>query len=87
LRPHRTKPRETLPDRPRRYRKTSILKAASETLSKQGAIVFRYSTESYPTIEMPVSRLVADATEKLAGGREKVRKFFARLRPEVTFNV
>ena len=76
---------------PRRYGKTSILKAASETLSKQGAIVFRYSTEAYPTIEMLVSRLVADATEKLAGGREKasekVRKFFARLRPEVTFNV
>lgn len=76
---------------PRRYGKTSILKAASETLSKQGAIVFRYSTEAYPTIEMLVSRLVADATEKLAGGREKasekVRKFFARLRPEVTFNL
>ena len=72
---------------PRRYGKTSILKAASETLGKQGAIVFRYSTEAYPTIEMLVSRLVADATEKLAGGREKARKFFARLRPEVTFNV
>ena len=56
---------------PRRYGKTSILKAASETLGKQGAIVFRYSTEAYPTIEMLVSRLVADATEKLAGGREK----------------
>ena len=76
---------------PRRYGKTSILKAASETLQGQGAIVFRYSVEAYPTIEMLVSRLVADATEKLAGGREKasekVRKFFARLRPEVTFNV
>ncbi len=76
---------------PRRYGKTSILRAASETLSKQGATVFRYSAEAYPTIEMLVSRLVADATEKLAGGREKasekVRKFFARLRPEVTFNL
>jgi uncharacterized protein len=76
---------------PRRYGKTSILKAASETLHGQGAIVFRYSAEAYPTIEMLVSRLVADATEKLAGGREKasekVRKFFARLRPEVTFNL
>ena len=76
---------------PRRYGKTSILKAASETLQGQGAIVFRYSVEAYPTIEMLVSRLVADATEKLAGGREKasekIRKFFARLRPEVTFNV
>ena len=40
---------------------------------------------------MLVSRLVADATEKLAGGyekaSEKVRTFFARLRPEVSFSV
>ncbi len=76
---------------PRRYGKTSILKAASETLDRQGAVVFRYSVEAYPTIEMLVSRLVADATERLAGGyekaTEKIRKFFANLRPEVTFNV
>jgi len=76
---------------PRRYGKTSILRAASETLQRGGAIVFRYSAEAYPTIEMLVSRLVADATEKLAGGyekaNEKVRKFFARLRPEVSFSV
>jgi uncharacterized protein len=76
---------------PRRYGKTSILKAASETLLQSGAIIFRYSAEAYPTIEMMVARLVADATEKLAGSYEKatgkVRKFFARLRPEVTFSV
>lgn len=76
---------------PRRYGKTSILKAASETLQHGGAIVFRYSAEAYPTFEMLVSRLVADATEKLAGGyekaSEKVRTFFARLRPEVSFSV
>ncbi len=76
---------------PRRYGKTSILKAASETLLQNGAIVFRYSAEAYPTIEMMVARLVADATEKLAGSyekaSEKVRKFFARLRPEVSFSV
>ncbi len=76
---------------PRRYGKTSILKAASETLQRGGTIVFRYTAEAYPTIEMLVSRLVADATEKLAGGyekaSEKVRKFFARLRPEVSFSV
>jgi hypothetical protein len=76
---------------PRRYGKTSILKAASETLRQGSAIVFRYNAEAYPTIEMLVSRLVTDATEKLAGGyekaSEKVRKVFARLRPEVSFSV
>jgi hypothetical protein len=76
---------------PRRYGKTSILNAASDALQQQGAIVFRYSSEAYPTIEMLVSRLVADATEKLGGGyeraSERVRKFFARLRPEVTLNL
>src|SRR5437773_4160557 len=76
---------------PRRYGKTSILKAASESLLQNGAIVFRYSAEAYPTIEMLVSRLIADATEKLAGSyekaSEKVRTFFARLRPEVSFSV
>ena len=40
---------------PRRYGKTSILKAASETLQHGGAIVFRYSAEAYPTFEMLVS--------------------------------
>jgi hypothetical protein len=38
---------------------------------------------------MLVSRMVADAAEKLAGGYEKasenVRKFLAHLRPEVIF--
>jgi uncharacterized protein len=76
---------------PRRYGKTSILKAASDTLHRRGAVVFRYSVEAYPTIEMLVSRLVADATEKLGGSREKasekIRKFFGRLRPELTFNL
>ncbi len=75
---------------PRRYGKTSILRAAAETLERQGAVVFRYSVEAYPAIEMLVSQLVADATRKLAGGFEKagegIRKFFASLRPEVTFN-
>jgi uncharacterized protein len=75
---------------PRRYGKTSILRASTETLERQGAVVFRYSVEAYPTIEMLVSQLVADATKKLAGGFEKagegIRKFFASLRPEVTFN-
>ena len=76
---------------PRRYGKTSILRAASETVQKEGALVLRYNSEAYPTLEMLVSRLLAEATEKLAGGyekaSEKIKRFFASLRPEVTFNV
>jgi hypothetical protein len=76
---------------PRRYGKTSILKAAEDDLLEQGAVILRYNAESYPTLDLLVAALVADAAKQLKGGVERageqIKKFFARLRPEVSFSV
>ncbi|GEM_PF-392848 len=76
---------------PRRYGKTSVLRAAEDRLASEGAVVLRYNAESYPTLDLLVAALVADAAKNLKGGIERaggqIRKFFARLRPEVSFNV
>lgn len=76
---------------PRRYGKTSILKAAEDRLVGEGAVTLRYNAESYPTLDLLVAALVADAAKNLKGGVERageqIKRFFARLRPEVNFNV
>jgi AAA+ ATPase superfamily predicted ATPase len=76
---------------PRRYGKTSILKAADDRATREGAVVLRYNAESYPTLDQLVAVIVADAARALSGGVERVgeqiRKFFSKLRPELNFNV
>ncbi len=76
---------------PRRYGKTSILKTAEDRLLAEGAVVLRYNAESFPTLDLLVARIVADAAKHLKGNVERageqVRKLFTRLRPEVSFNV
>ncbi len=76
---------------PRRYGKTSILKAAEDNLGAADAVVLRLDAESYPTIEMLVAGMVADAAKQLKSGVERageqIRKFFSRLRPELDFSL
>jgi hypothetical protein len=76
---------------PRRFGKTSILKAASDKAAKAGTVVLRYDVEAYPTIGLLVSAIVAGAATACQGTIQKagaqVKKFFGRLRPEVSFNV
>ncbi len=76
---------------PRRYGKTSILKAAEDRLRAQGAVVLRYDAESYASLDQLVAAIITDATTRLTGSVERVgdqiRKFFARLRPELNFSV
>jgi len=75
---------------PRRYGKTSILKAAEDRLQTTGAVVLRYDAESYPSLDLLVNSLVAGAARHLKGGVERtgeqIRKFFSRLRPELNFS-
>jgi energy-coupling factor transporter ATP-binding protein EcfA2 len=76
---------------PRRYGKTSILKAASDVAEqKHRAVVLRYNAEGFPTIDLLVGRLVTDAARALQGGLEraaaKVKDYFSRLRPEFSVN-
>lgn len=76
---------------PRRYGKTSILKAAEDRLHDRGAVVLRYDAESYPSLDLLVNGLVAGAARQLKGSVERIgeqiRKFFSRLRPELNFSV
>jgi AAA+ ATPase superfamily predicted ATPase len=76
---------------PRRYGKTSILKAADDRATRSGALVLRYNAESYTTIDQLVSVIVADAARAMRGGVERageqIKKFFSKLRPELGFNV
>jgi len=74
-----------------RYGKTSILKAAEDRLSRQGAVFLRYNAESYPSLELLIAALISGAAPKLKGSVERagdsIRVFFAKLRPEVNFSV
>ena len=76
---------------PRRFGKTSILKAASDHATRQGAVVLRYNAEGYPSLDMMVSAIVADAAKSLKGGVDRagalIKRFFSRLRPELSFDV
>lgn len=76
---------------PRRYGKTSILKAAEDVLRTTDAVLLRFDAESYPSIDLLVGSLIAGAAKQLKTGVERageqVRKFFSRLRPEIDFNL
>jgi len=75
---------------PRRYGKTSILRAAELEATHSGAVVLRYDAESFPTLASLAERLLADATRKLTPTIEKagaaLRDFFVRLRPQASID-
>ena len=75
---------------PRRYGKTSILRAATERARESGAVVLRYDAEAFPTLEQLAARLLADTASGLTGTVERagkaIREFFASVRPEASFD-
>jgi hypothetical protein len=76
---------------PRRYGKTSILKAASESAARSGMLVLRYNIEAWPSLGEMLQRIVMDATQLLVSpnvkARGKLRDIFARLEPKFTFDL
>ena len=72
---------------PRRFGKTSILKAAQNRLKEQDAIVLRFDATAFPTLELLVSRIVSDAAKALDGEvkwvGEQLASFFSMVRPDV----
>lgn len=75
---------------PRRFGKTSILRAATEQAEAQDAIVLRYNAEAFPSLIDLAERLVADAAKRLTGpikrAGERVQQAFATLRPQLSYN-
>ena len=75
---------------PRRFGKTSILRAATERAESGGAVVLRYNAEAYPTLTSLAERIVADAAERLTGpvrkAGNKIQEAFSTLRPQLAYN-
>ena len=75
---------------PRRFGKTSILRAAAEQARADGAVVLRYNAEAYPTLSTLAERLIADAAKALTGpvrrAGQKVQEAFSALRPQLSYD-
>ncbi len=76
---------------PRRYGKTSILAAAQQRCQEKGAVVLRFNAESFPTLDGLTKAIVREAAKGLKGEikqtLERIQKYFAALRPELTLTV
>jgi AAA+ ATPase superfamily predicted ATPase len=76
---------------PRRFGKTSILKTAEDRLAGKNAVVLRFDAESFPSLDLLVTALIAAAAKSLKGKVERVgdqiAKFFVKLRPELSFSI
>lgn len=75
---------------PRRFGKTSILRAAAERAAADGAVVLRYNAEAFPTLTLLAQRIVADAATSLTGPVKKaglkIQEAFGALRPQLSYN-
>lgn len=76
---------------PRRYGKTSILRAATDAARQHdGAVVLRYDAQAFPTLEQLATRLVADTARALTPTFDKagalLKRFFSHLRPTLIYD-
>ncbi len=75
---------------PRRFGKTSILRAAAERATADGVVVLRYNAEAFPTLTLLAQRIVADAAQSLTGpvkkAGHKIQQAFGGLRPQLSYN-
>ncbi|MGH7557369.1 MAG: AAA family ATPase [Gemmatimonadota bacterium] len=73
---------------PRRFGKSSVLRAGAEHEERRGATVLRYDVEKYETLDALAKSLMVEATRRLTGGWDQaaatIGRFFGALRPEVT---
>jgi hypothetical protein len=76
---------------PRRFGKSSILRASAERLIASGAIVLRVDADPVSDISMLVEEIVALSAARLKGKVhqviDQIRKVFSSLRPEVKFDI
>jgi hypothetical protein len=75
---------------PRRYGKTSILRAASDKVESRKGIVLRYDAEAFTTLELLAGRIMSDTAAKLTSTVEKagqaIGEFFKSVRPTATYD-
>lgn len=73
---------------PRRFGKTSILKAAEAALTTRGVVVLRYDAEAYENVGLLAGALFAGAVRKYSSAIDRAqavaRKFFAALKPSLS---
>jgi hypothetical protein len=75
---------------PRRYGKTSILRAVERQLTDTGIVVLRHDAEKYESVDVLAQALVTSMARALRDpldvAQRALGRFFAALKPEVTFN-
>lgn len=73
---------------PRRFGKTSILKAAETALAAREIVVLRYDAEAYENVGLLAGALFAGAVRKYSSAIDRAqavaRKFFAALKPSLS---
>jgi uncharacterized protein len=76
---------------PRRYGKTSIIRAAELKAIEAGAIVLRYDVSAFPGIDVLTARIATDAAAAFSAGADRVlqvvKNLFGALRPTVSVDV
>lgn len=76
---------------PRRYGKTSLLKAAETVASAGGAIVLRYDAERYESVDLLAEALLSAAMRRLATTVERagalLTRVAAKLKPELSYDI
>ncbi len=75
---------------PRRFGKTSILKAAETELTGRGIVVLRYDAEAYESVGLLAGALLAGAVRKYSSAFDRAhavaRRFFSALRPSLSLD-
>lgn len=76
---------------PRRFGKTSLLKASADKSIKKDNIILRYNAEAFAQIDDLVKKIIEDSAKLLKSGVEKtgeqIKRYFKSLRPEISFSV
>jgi len=75
---------------PRRFGKTSILRAAEAKLTDAGKVVLRYDAEAFDDIGSLAAALLAGAVRKYSSALDRAqaiaKKFFVALKPSLTLD-
>lgn len=76
---------------PRRYGKSSILRAARENLAARGVTVLLFNVEAYSDLDSLARAIIAASAKATQGPLqavgEKIRSVFSRLRPELSYDI